>query len=182
MLFERLELTLFPSWVMGGVKSVHLLAVEYNNDNTTLLSLYNYLVTHCKAHWNHDFICSTLPKSPRISCYYAVSHLTNWGSEKTFLECHNNQAVKPRFNIQFSFSNLHYCKYQASFNHLMKTVCQNTFLKTNSDGILQYGDLPNIHSPIYLSTCLSNNMNQKNFNTTSKIHRIFFLLICPYTG
>lgn len=155
MLFERLELTLSPSWTKGGVKSVHLLAVEYNNDNTTPFSLYNYLVKHCKAHWNHNFICSTLPKSSRISYYCSVSHLRNWGSEKTFSGCHNTQAVKPGFNIQFSFSNLHYCKYQTPLNHLKKTVCQNTFLQTNSEGIFQDGDLAYIRLSIYLLTHLT---------------------------
>lgn len=127
---------------------VHLLAMEFYDNNTTPLSLYNYLFTHYKAPWPHHLIWSLLPKAPRASYYYSLSHLRNWGSEKTSSRCHNNQAVKPRFKIQFPLSSLHYCKHHTSLNHPTQTLCQNTFLKTNSDGIFQCVDLSNI----YLST------------------------------
>lgn len=148
VLFERLKLALSPSWMKDGVSAVRLLAVEYDKDNnTTPLSLYNYLFTRYKALWPHHLIWPLLPTAPTASYYYSPSQLRNPGSEQTPSRCHNNQTAKPRFKIQSPRSTLHYCKYHTSLNHPVRTLCQNTFLKINSDGIFQCVDLTSIYPP-----------------------------------
>lgn len=114
---------------------VHLPAVEYYNDNnTTPFSLYNSLFTHYKAPWPHHLIWSQLPKAPRASYYYSLSHLRDRGSEKTSSRCHNNQAVKPRFKIQFPRSNLYYCKHHTSLTIQCRPFAKTHFWKQTQMG------------------------------------------------
>lgn len=81
-----------------------------------------------------------------------------------FSECHNDQAAKRRFQMQgfcFFFFQIYVIANITSLKYLMKTLCQSTFLQTDSYGNFKYGNLS-----IYLSTYLF--IKQQIFNISFK--------------